>query len=205
MVSHDIVGRGVADRRVIEAMGEVPRERFVTPSDRRSAYDDRPLPIGHGQTISQPYIVALMIELLDLDERDRMLEIGSGSGYAVAVASRICAEVIGIERVPALVESSSRALDELGYTNVTIHGADGSVGWAQGAPYDAILVSAAAPSVPSALTDQLADGGRLVIPASRSRWSQELLVVTRTGHELRQRSYGPVAFVPLVGEQGWRR
>jgi protein-L-isoaspartate(D-aspartate) O-methyltransferase len=204
MVQHDIVDRGVGDPNVAAAMRAVPREEFVLPGDRRRAYADRSLPIGHDQTISQPYVVAIMLAALDLQPDDRLLEIGSGSGYAVAVASLVCREVIGVERVRALADESAERLARLGYEHVSITSADGTTGWPDQAPYDAILVSAAGPDVPAALLDQLADGGRLVIPVGRSQWSQRLVRIVRSGDRFDETDLGGVAFVPLIGAEGWR-
>ncbi len=203
MVRSDIAGRAIADERVIEAMLAVPREAFVPATQVRHAYEDRPLPIGKGQTISQPYVVALMLEALRLTPTDSMLEVGSGSGYAAAVAGRIVQRVLGLERVPELAEASAQRLSRLGASNVEIIAGDGSCGWSRGAPYDAILVSAAAPAVPTELLDQLAEGGRLVIPVSRSRWSQQLQRITRHGDRVEVDDLGGVAFVPLIGASGW--
>lgn len=204
MVQRDIAGRGIQDARLIAAMAEVPREEFVPKAQRRHAYEDRALPIGHDQTISQPYVVAVMLQALALQPTDHLLEVGSGSGYAAAVASRMCARVTGIERVAALAAESMARLTALAYDNVSIVAGDGTVGWSDGAPYDAILVSAAGPKVPTALTEQLVDGGRLVIPVGASRWTQVLVRIERTGDQLRRTNLGGVAFVPLIGVSGWK-
>lgn len=203
MLVHDLEGRGISDRRVLAAMGEVPREEFVAWGERGQAYADRPLPIGHGQTISQPYIVALMLELAELRPDDRLLEVGAGCGYAAAVASRLCAEVVGIERVTALARDARARLVHLGYRNVVVLEGDGTVGWPPGAPFDAIVVSAGAPEVPEALVGQLADGGRLVVPAGTSPWGQQLLRLRRVGGQVEEEDLGGVSFVPLIGAQGW--
>jgi protein-L-isoaspartate(D-aspartate) O-methyltransferase len=203
MVQHDIVERGVSDPNVAAAMRQVPREEFVLPGDRHRAYDDNALPIGRGQTISQPYVVALMLAALDLRPEDRLLEIGSGSGYAAAIASLICCEVIGLERVGPLADESADRLARLGYDRVTIRSVDGTIGWPDAAPYDAILVSAGAPEVPPSLLDQLAPGGRLVIPVGRTDRSQRLVRIVRTGTQFERTDLGGVAFVPLIGEEGW--
>ncbi len=203
MVQHDIAERGVDDPNVAAAMRQVPREEFVLPGDRDRAYEDHALPIGHGQTISQPFVVALMLDALELRPEDRLLEIGSGSGYAAAIASLLCRDVVGIERVEALADESRSRLARLGYDRVTIRSADGTVGWPGGAPYDAILVSAGAPEVPRALLDQLGAGGRLVIPVGPTDRSQRLVRVVRAGDTFDRTDLGAVAFVPLIGEQGW--
>lgn len=204
MVDAHLRGRGIRDERVLAAMAAVPRERFVPASARRHAYDDRPLPIGDGQTISQPYVVALMLALLELAPTDRLLEIGAGSGYAAAVAGRCCAEVIGVERLGDLARRADRALRDLGITNVEIVEGDGTLGWPVGAPYDAVLVSAGAPDVPPSLVAQLADGGRLVAPVGAHAGGQRLVRVRRTGTDIARTDLGRVSFVPLIGAEGWR-
>jgi protein-L-isoaspartate(D-aspartate) O-methyltransferase len=203
MVRDDLAARGIADERVLAAMGQVPREAFVPPERAGHAYEDRALPIAGGQTISQPYVVALMIEALQLQAGDVMLEIGAGSGYAAAIASRICARVIGVERVPELARRASARLERLGFANVRIVLGDGSVGYPAEAPYDAVLVSAGAPAVPPTLVDPLADGGRLVIPIGGAPRAQRLRRVQRAGAERVEQDLGAVAFVPLIGEEGW--
>lgn len=203
MVTGDIETRGVRDPRVLAAMRAVPRHRFVPADLADQAYTDEPLPIGHGQTISQPYVVALMTEALQLQPTDRVLEIGTGSGYAAAVLSHIASEVWTIERLPELAEHAKQVLDELGIGNVHVEIGDGTLGWPSAAPYDAIVVTAGGPSVPPALTAQLADGGRLVIPVGPTARSQSLVRVTRRGADLQQEDLGGVRFVPLVGAQGW--
>jgi protein-L-isoaspartate(D-aspartate) O-methyltransferase len=204
MVERTIAGRGVSDARVLAAMRDVSRELFVPASRRDQAYDDLPLPIGAGQTISQPYIVALMCEALQLTGDERVLEIGTGSGYAAAVLSRLAAQVDTIERIAELAERAAHLLAELNVTNVRVHCGDGTLGWSEAAPYDAIVVTAGGPVVPEALLAQLAPGGRLVMPVGSSRGSQELVRVTRAGQQdYRTESLCDVAFVPLMGEQGW--
>ena len=198
MVEVDLIGRGITDDAVLEAMRTVPRDRFVGEHDLAEAYGDRPLPIGCDQTISQPYIVALMTELLRVRPTDRVLDIGTGSGYAAAVLATIADEVWSIEREPHLAHSAARRLSELGYETVHVEVGDGSLGWPPAAPFDAISVAAAAPGVPPALVEQLADGGRLVIPVERSRGHQELLLIERDGSDLVERDIVPVRFVPLV-------
>lgn len=199
----DIEARGVHDPRVLAAMRAVPRHRFVPSRVCDQAYADEPLPIGHGQTISQPHVVALMTEALRLQPSDRVLEIGTGSGYAAAVLGHIATEVWTIERLPPLAERARQVLAELEIANVHVELGDGTLGWPAAAPYDAIVVTAGGPSVPTALTAQLADGGRLVIPVGATAYSQSLVRVTRHGDELREDDLGGVRFVPLVGAQGW--
>jgi protein-L-isoaspartate(D-aspartate) O-methyltransferase len=204
MVEEQIAARGVVDRTVLDAMLAVPRQMFVPSAAAEFAYDDTPLPIEEGQTISQPYVVALMAAALKLTSRDRVLEIGAGSGYAAAVLSRIAAEVYAIERHAVLAELASRRMKDLGFDNVDVRHGDGTLGWPEHAPYDAILVSAGGPSVPDALRTQLAVGGRLVIPVGTTPRAQELVRVTRIGqNEYRQEELGAVQFVPLIGAQGW--
>jgi protein-L-isoaspartate(D-aspartate) O-methyltransferase len=207
MVAEQIAARGIGDAAVLAAMREVPREQFVDAAWRAEAYDDTPLPIGDGQTISQPYIVALMLAALRFRPGDRVLEIGVGSGYASALASRIVAHVDAVERHPRLAELARERLARLGYANVTVHCADGSAGWPASAPYDAIMVAAAGPRIPAQLRDQLGRGGRLVMPvddASGGFGAQRLVQLTRDDDgRFRARDLGGVMFVPLVGIQGW--
>jgi protein-L-isoaspartate(D-aspartate) O-methyltransferase len=204
MVERDIASRGVRDVHVLEAMRTVPREAFVPASWREQAYDDRPLPIDAGQTISQPYIVALMCEALQLTGDERVLEIGTGSGYAAAVLSRLAAQVDTVERIAELAEGAARVLSELNVSNVRVHCADGTLGWPDAAPFDAITVTAGGPVVPPALLAQLAPGGRLVMPVGSNRGWQDLVRVTRAGpDDFRTESLCEVAFVPLMGTQGW--
>jgi len=204
MVSHQLVPRGLTDPAVLDAMGAVPRERFVLPGDTDSAYADHPLPIGAGQTISQPYIVGLMAEAIAPAPGQRVLEIGTGSGYAAAVLARIVDSVVTIERFADLAGRAAATLADLGIDNVEVHTGDGTLGWPAGAPYDGIVVTAGGPEVPPALLDQLAIGGRLVVPVGPSLNLQALVLVHRTGPDLFERDdLGAVAFVPLVGEQGW--
>jgi protein-L-isoaspartate(D-aspartate) O-methyltransferase len=204
MVREHVAGRGVRDPGVLAAMGRVPREAFVAAGLQDRAYDDGPLPIEDGQTISQPYIVALMLEAATIRPRDRVLEIGAGSGYASAVASLLAAHVDAIERHPGLADSARERLARLGFANVAVHCADGSGGWPEGAPFDAILVAASGPRVPAALRSQLAVGGRLVMPVGESAWQQRLVRVTRRSEDaFDEDDLGGVVFVPLVGEHGW--
>jgi len=204
MVELDIAGRGVRDAAVLAAMRKVPRERFVSGGQTSLAYEDEPLPIGEGQTISQPYIVAVMTEALRLQAGDRVLEIGTGSGYSAAVLATIAAEVYTIERLERLAESARRRLAELGYANVHVSCGDGSLGWPEHAPYDAIVVTAGGPDVPPSLLRQLAVGGRLVMPVGSSPRYQALVRVVRTGEDAWAReTLAEVAFVPLIGAEGW--
>jgi protein-L-isoaspartate(D-aspartate) O-methyltransferase len=204
MVARQIAARGVEDQAVLGAMREVPREAFVPIELQEFAHEDAPLPIAAGQTISQPYIVALMIEALQLEAGDHVLEVGSGSGYAAAVMSRICERVSGIERHAELAEGSRRTLATLGYDNVEVRQGDGTLGWPEKAPFEAILVSAGGPAIPDALREQLNVGGRIVIPVGGKGHLQTLVRATRlTATEWREEDLGPVMFVPLVGEQGW--
>lgn len=204
MVERDIASRGVRDSHVLEAMRTVPREAFVPASRREQAYDDRPLPIDAGQTISQPYIVALMCEALQVTGDERVLEIGTGSGYAAAVLSRLAAQVDTVERIAELAEGAARVLSELNVSNVRVHCADGTLGWPDAAPFDAITVTAGGPVVPPALLAQLAPGGRLVMPVGSNQAWQDLVRVTRAGpDDFRTETLCEVAFVPLMGAQGW--
>ena len=204
MVRDQIASRGVRDTAVLAAMRQVPREEFVGPELRRRAYDDSPLPIEDDQTISQPYIVALMLDAATIGPDDRVLEIGAGSGYASAVASLIAARVVAIERHAGLAVSAAERLARLGFAEVEIHHADGSGGWPAAAPFDAILVAASGPRVPEALRGQLAVGGRLVMPVGSSSWHQRLVrVVRRSDEAFDEEDLGGVVFVPLVGEHGW--
>jgi protein-L-isoaspartate(D-aspartate) O-methyltransferase len=204
MVKSHLEARGVRDPAVLAALRRVPREEFVAPALRERAYDDTPLPIEDGQTISQPYIVALMLEAAALRPTDRVLEVGAGSGYASAAASLVAAHVVAIERHAGLAASAAERLARLGFAGVEVHHADGSGGWPAGAPFDAILVAASGPRVPDALRDQLAVGGRLVMPVGSSSWHQRLVRVVRRGDAaFDEEDLGGVVFVPLVGEHGW--
>src|SRR4051794_1685623 len=204
MVERQIAARGIRDERVLAAMREVPREAFVPENLREFAHDDTPLPISEGQTISQPYIVALMADAAGIGPLDRVLDVGTGPGHAAAGLSRLAERVYSIERHASLAEAARQRLEALGYTNVEVRVGDGSRGWPEAAPFDAILVAAGAPDVPDALKSQLAIGGRLVIPVGGQERSQRLLRLRRTAEsEFEEDSLGDVAFVPLVGEQGW--
>jgi len=203
MVKHQLRGRDIVDPRVLDAMAAVPREAFVEPAHRDLAYDDTPLPIGHGQTISQPYIVAMTAQALALTGGERVLEVGTGSGYAAAVLGRLAREVHTIERLPELAHAAAERLARLGIANVLVHEGDGTLGWPAAAPYDAIAVAANAPAPPKSLLAQLAIGGRLVVPVGTER-DQHLLRLVRTGEiSYEETDLGDVRFVPLVGAEGW--
>ncbi len=204
MVEDQLERRGIRDPHVLDAMLTVPRHVFVPQHTQPAAYADSALPIGHGQTISQPYIVAFMTEAAQISPGDKVLEIGTGSGYGAAVASRIAGEVFTIERHSKLAQQARERFDELGYDNIHVVEGDGSQGWPDEAPYDAIIVTAAAPELPQPLLKQLADGGRLVVPVG-TRHSQKLVRAERSGDEIQQTLLTAVRFVPLVGEHGWQR
>ena len=204
MVERQIEGRGVSDPRLLEAMRAVPREAFVDTADADLAHADMPLAIGAGQTISQPYIVALMIEAASLQPSDRALEVGAGSGYAAAIMGRLVERVHAIERIPELARNAAERLRALGIANVEVRVGDGTLGWPDAAPFDAILVAAGAPAVPEALERQLAPGGRLIIPVGTGD-VQRLLRITRGADDrFEEEQIEAVRFVPLVGEQGWQ-
>lgn len=204
MVENQLMARGIIDEAVLNAMGEVPREKFVPLRYIDDAYGDHPVPIGYGQTISQPYMVALMAEALDLKRGDRVLEIGTGSGYAAAVLSRIVRTVHTVERLPELAKAAARRLRELGYHNVHVREGDGTLGLPEHAPYQGISVTAGAPDVPRELPGQLALHGKLVVPVGAAAFTQSLLLVERVGaEEYRREDLGLVQFVPLVGVDGW--
>ncbi len=198
MVAEQIAGRGVADARVLAALRKVPRHEFVARSLRREAYADHPLPIGHGQTISQPYVVAAMTELAQVGPGERVLEVGTGSGYQAAVLAELAREVYTIEIVEPLAKSAAATLARLGYAAVRVRHGDGYLGWPEAAPFDAIVVTAAPPRVPPPLLEQLAVGGKLVIPVGED-W-QELEVHTKTATGVEVRQVFPVRFVPMTGE-----
>jgi protein-L-isoaspartate(D-aspartate) O-methyltransferase len=203
MVERQLKRRGIRDRRVLDVMARLPREAFVPGTPESIAYDDRALPIDEGQTISQPYIVARMTELLEVETGDRILEVGTGSGYQAAILALLGADVVSIERHPALARAAPQRLERLAIPGVEVRVGDGSGGDAAGAPWDGILVTAGAPMIPEALREQLAVRARLVIPVG-SREQQELLVIERRSPtDWREWSDGPVMFVPLVGESGW--
>lgn len=202
MVERQIRARGVSDPRVLAAMEEVPRHLFIPPPYDRNAYEDSPLPIGNGQTISQPYIVAVMTELLQLKPSDRVLEIGTGSGYQAAILSRIVSHVTSVERIPEVANLARRNLAALHYDNGEVIVGDGTLGYPDNAPYNGILVTAASPDIPKPLVEQLADDGKMVVPAG-GRDVQELIVLEKHGSSGTQSEYGGVRFAPLIGEYGW--
>ena len=204
MVDAQLRSRNIRDPRVLAAMAAVPRDAFVPDQERDAAYQDAPLPIGAGQTISQPYIVARMTELLHLAPGERVLDIGTGSGYQAAVLAELGAAVTSIEREPGLAASARDRLGRLGYGDrIEVRTGDGTVGAPDGAPWDGIVVAAAAPAIPDTLREQLGDGRRMVIPVGTRR-EQQLIVVERHGAEWREWSDGPCVFVPLIGEAGWQ-
>ncbi len=203
MVQEQLLSRGIRDPRVIEAMTRVPRHLFVPEVLRHKAYLDAPLPIGFGQTISQPYTVALMTEALELRGGEKILEVGTGSGYQTAILAELSQRVFSIERIPELARRARKLLDRLGYGWVLIRVGDGSRGWPEEAPFDRILVTAYAPRIPPALLDQLAVGGKIVLPIGREG-EQRLLRITRLGDSIRQEDLGPCKFVKLLGEEGWQ-
>ena len=204
MVREQLIARGIRSSEVLAAMGAVPREEFVPAGVRQFAYQDGPLPIAEGQTISQPYMVAYMTEALELSAADRVLEIGTGSGYAAAVLSRIVDKVHSIERLPGLAATARERLNRLGYTNIVIHVGDGSLGLPEEAPFDAIVVTAGAPAIPRPLLDQLRLGGRLVVPVGAHPTMQTLVRVRRIGEsDYRHENLMGVLFVPLIGAAGW--
>src|SRR5215217_2308449 len=204
MVRRQIEARGIRDPVILKAFREVPREAFVAAGFATEAYGDHPLPIEAGQTISQPYIVALMIQAAQIEPGDKVLEIGAGSGYAAAVIGRIARKVVAIERQHELVEIARERMRQLGYDNFEIVEGDGTKGWPEEAPYDAILAAASGSHVPEPLVDQLAPGGSLVMPVGGSGWVQQLVRVTKLDDGTLQHSdLGGVRFVPLIGEEGW--
>jgi protein-L-isoaspartate(D-aspartate) O-methyltransferase len=204
MVARQIRDRGIRSARVLDAMETVPRHLFVPAEWIRGAYADEPLPIGGGQTISQPFMVAAMADALSLEGYERVLEVGCGSGYQAAVLSQLAREVIAVETQPVLVASARERLARMDYANVIVEQGDGSEGWPASAPYDAILVTAAAPEVPQPLIDQLAEGGRLVIPVGGSKHQELMRIVKREGR-ITERSLYSCRFVPLLGRYGWRQ
>jgi protein-L-isoaspartate(D-aspartate) O-methyltransferase len=202
MVDEQLTRRGIADARVLEVMRRIPRHRFVEEGLAHSAYEDHPLPIGEGQTISQPYIVALMTSLLELTGQEKVLEVGTGSGYQTAVLGALARRVWSIERLPRLAERARNLLESLGVSNVWIRVGNGALGWPDEAPFDRILVAAGGPTVPPPLVEQLAEGGRMILPVGSAE-DQVLTVVERTGGEVRSRQVGECKFVKLVGKYAW--
>ncbi|MFH0872145.1 MAG: protein-L-isoaspartate(D-aspartate) O-methyltransferase [bacterium] len=203
MVAEQILGRGIQNAGVLAAMRKVPRHLFVEEAFAGRAYGDYPLPIGEKQTISQPYMVALMTEALDPGPKDRVLEIGTGSGYQTGILAELCAKVFSIERIKLLAERAERILRCLGYPNLLIKVGDGSNGWKEEAPFEGILVTAGAPSVPMALMQQLTEGGRLIIPIG-DEFSQSLTKIVRKGNDYHQSNLTGCVFVKLIGDHGWK-
>ncbi len=193
----------IKDQRVLGAFSKVPRELFVPPELQALAYEDKPLLIGHGQTISQPYIVALMIQALELKGFEKVLEIGTGSGYQAALLAELVKSLYSVERIPELAEAAQRLLSQLGYRNINIGVAGDELGWRENAPYDRIIVAAAAPSVPNSLLEQLATGGIMIIPVG-SRWEQELVKLHKGQHGNQIENLGGCRFVPLIGKDAWQ-
>ena len=193
----------IRNERVLEAMSRIPREHFIPLEERHLAYQDRPLPIGLNQTISQPYIIALMTESLELSGKEKVLEIGSGSGYQAAILAELARWVITVERLPALAKAARSLFDSLGYKNVKVHVAEPTLGWPAEAPYDAIIVTAGAPKIPDGLLGQMVIGGRLVVPVG-SRYEQELYRITKGRTRNVVQSLGDCRFVPLIGEDAWQ-
>jgi protein-L-isoaspartate(D-aspartate) O-methyltransferase len=201
MVRDQIKSRGIKDEKVLAAMQKVERHLFVPPAYRNQAYEDYPLPVGEGQTISQPYIVAYMTEALDLKKKDKALEIGTGSGYQAAILAEICDSVFTIEISHSLALSAMKTLDELGYSNVFVRIGDGYKGWAEHAPYDAIIVTCAPSDIPEILEEQLAEGGRMIIPVGGD-YTQNLILLEKKSGKLQKKSVLPVRFVPMINENG---
>jgi protein-L-isoaspartate(D-aspartate) O-methyltransferase len=203
MVKRQLVSRGIKDERVLAAMRKIPRHFFVPENLRESAYHDGPLYIGEGQTISQPYMVALMTECLDLKGGEKVLEVGTGSGYQTAILAELAEHVYTIERVPILLEKAQQVLTHLGYTTIKFKGGDGTYGWREESPFDGIIVTAAAPDISQVLVEQLNDGGVLVIPVG-SRYAQTLYKVAKKGDKTEKEKRTLCVFVPLIGKYGWK-
>jgi protein-L-isoaspartate(D-aspartate) O-methyltransferase len=203
MVKTQLIPRGIKNKLVLDAMRLVPRDKFVEEAMVKEAYNDHPLPIGNKQTISQPYIVALMTEALELTGNEKTLEIGTGSGYQTAILAELSKKVYTIERIRDLMIKAKAILSELGYTNILFKGFDGTLGWEEYAPYDAIIVTAGAPKIPQPLMDQLSNGGRLIIPVG-NRFSQDLIKITRTKKDYTRENLGGCRFVDLLGIHGWK-
>ncbi len=203
MVKNQLASRGIKDKGVLRAMGKIPRHQFISEALAGEAYNDHPVPIGEKQTISQPYIVALMTEALELTGKENTLEIGTGSGYQTAILAELSSRVYTIERIKSLLVKARKLLDELGYSNILFKAFDGTLGWKQYAPFDAIMITAGAPSLPKPLVDQLAENGRMVIPVG-DRFTQELIKVTKRAEGLEQESLGGCRFVNLIGVHGWK-
>jgi protein-L-isoaspartate(D-aspartate) O-methyltransferase len=203
MVEHQIVFRGIKNPRVLSAMRQIPRHLFIPPPYDRAAYEDCPLPIGNGQTISQPYIVALMTDLLNPGPNDHILEIGAGSGYQAAILAALAKNVITVERIPAVADLARSNLAKLGIINARLVVGDGTIGYPSDAPFDGILITAATPQIPQPLIDQISDGGRLVAPVG-GRDIQELVRISRIQNKIIESRHGGVRFVPLIGAYGWK-
>ena len=202
MVKTQLVPRGIRDKRVLEAMERVPRHLFVDISTITNAYSDMALPIREGQTISQPYMVAVMTELLELKGTEKILEIGTGSGYQAAILAELSHEVYTIERIASLTESARKRFQDLSYTNINSKTGDGTLGWPEEAPFDRIITTAAAPRVPEPLVEQLADNGIMIVPIG-NRYSQQLLKIKKIGDNLTTEYHTPCVFVPLIGKHAW--
>ena len=203
MVKKQLIPRGIRDEGVLQAMGKIYRHLFVEEALVGEAYNDHPLPIGHKQTISQPYIVALMTQALELTGQEKTLEIGTGSGYQAAILAELSEKVYTIERIMPLMAKARHLLNELGYTNILFKAFDGTIGWKEYSPFDAIMVTAGAPQIPEPLLDQLADGGRMVVPVG-DRFSQELIKVVKQKNQFKKESLGGCRFVDLIGAHGWK-
>lgn len=203
MVQNQLIPRGIKDKRVLDAMGSIPRHLFVEEALVGEAYNDHPLPIGHKQTISQPYIVAFMTQALELKGKERTLEIGTGSGYQTAILAELSKKVYTVERIQPLMEKSVDLLVQLGYRNIQCKAFDGTLGWREFGPYSAIVVTAGAPKIPDPLLDQLSDGGRIIIPVG-DKSSQELILIRREKSQYREKNLGGCRFVDLVGVHGWK-
>jgi protein-L-isoaspartate(D-aspartate) O-methyltransferase len=202
MVKDQLIARGIKDEGVLEAMRKIPRHLFIEEALAGEAYNDHPVPIGEKQTISQPYIVALMTEALELEGKENTLEIGTGSGYQTAILAELSSRVYTIERITSLLVNARKLLAQLGYDNILFKAFDGTLGWIEYAPFDAIMITAGAPHPPQPLLDQLADNGRMIIPVG-DRYTQELLKVTKKGKTLHQKNLGGCRFVNLIGVHGW--
>ncbi len=202
MVKNQLIPRGITDERVLRAMGKIHRHLFLEEAMAGEAYNDHPLPIGHKQTISQPYIVALMTQALELTGKEKTLEIGTGSGYQTAILAELSEKVYTIERIRPLLERARSLLNELGYTNILFKSFDGTLGWEMYSPFDAIIITAGAPKIPEPLLNQLGEGGRMVIPIG-DRFSQDLIKVTKIEGEYREKNLGGCRFVDLIGAHGW--
>jgi protein-L-isoaspartate(D-aspartate) O-methyltransferase len=203
MVDEQIAGRGVKDERVLAVMRKIPRHEFLPEGIRGMAYNDSALPLGEGQTMSQPYMVALMTEFLGLKGTERVLEIGTGSGYQAAVLAELCQKVYTVERIKTIADKARATLDRLGYKSVAIKIYDGTYGWKEMAPYDAIIVTAGSPDIPAPLVEQLKEGGRMVIPVG-DRYGQQLVTVVKTSEGITTERSVPCVFVPLIGNHGWK-